>query len=185
MSQYCHEFRVYVTNNNGFWIGWLELLALLYSLNSLLDYECLLFCVTNDEQRIPLLLNSPGLNYLPGEPNLDDHLQQFVHYSVIICVLSVGTKSVWRPATQQRRSHCWLRNLDNVFSEPLSNNGHIRHNIKTKKLETTLAFEPPYDHNGYERNHKWGSDRMGKGGQLDSGFCLSPAVTWLISQWCF
>jgi hypothetical protein len=28
---YCHVWRICVTNNNGFWIGWLDLLALLYN----------------------------------------------------------------------------------------------------------------------------------------------------------
>jgi hypothetical protein len=32
MREYCHVFRVCVTNNNGFWIGWLDLLAILLQL---------------------------------------------------------------------------------------------------------------------------------------------------------
>jgi hypothetical protein len=63
---YCHVFCVCVTNNNGFWIGWLDLLALLYNYNQLWRFainDCLRLApfltglrvfssVTNDERRI-------------------------------------------------------------------------------------------------------------------------------------
>jgi hypothetical protein len=59
----------------------------------------------------------------------EHRLQQFVYYSVILC-LSIAEKRDQRLATQQLRSlHCWQRNLGNEFTEPLSSNGHIRHNI--------------------------------------------------------
>jgi hypothetical protein len=36
INMYCHTFQVGVTNNNGFWIGWLDLLALLLELQSII-----------------------------------------------------------------------------------------------------------------------------------------------------
>jgi hypothetical protein len=35
-NEYCHVHGVYVTNNNGFWTGWLDLLALLLRLQSII-----------------------------------------------------------------------------------------------------------------------------------------------------
>jgi hypothetical protein len=43
-----------------------------------------------------------------GEPNRDHHLEQLV----VILLLFVSTK--------QRRSHCWMRNIDNVFMKRCS-----------------------------------------------------------------
>jgi hypothetical protein len=60
-ASYCHVFGVSVTNNTGFWIGWSDLLALLYNFNQWLSttrsipyWTLSVFSssVTNDERRI-------------------------------------------------------------------------------------------------------------------------------------
>jgi hypothetical protein len=111
------RMRRSVTNNNRLWIGWLDLLAFLYnysqlqqltinnwnSLHSLLDCECLLFCVTdlvliyesvtcsasvahswtlnsltNAERRLTLSrMNWTNSFIIRGEPNISPHVLQF------------------------------------------------------------------------------------------------------------
>jgi hypothetical protein len=151
------------------------------SLHSLLDYGCLLFCVTDlvliyesltSSASVVrwLTLHSWTLNSLATELRLpwtttvlritqsrmtaplrlaNDWLSleltsrrteyRSPPWTVRVLLLlfvffSVATKRASRPATQQRRSHCWLCNLGNVFTEPLSSNCHIRHNILNRVL---------------------------------------------------
>jgi hypothetical protein len=135
-----------VTNNNGFWSEWLDLLVLLLQSQSIITahnqwlpktrsipywttnvftssvtdlvliYESVtssasvvpwltlhnwtLNCLTNAEWRIcqecrmiDSRMNSPELNKLPGEPNVDHYLQQFVYYSVLSVVTGMW---IWR-----------------------------------------------------------------------------------------
>jgi hypothetical protein len=58
-----------------------------------------------------------------GEPNRDHNLE----HSVVVLLLFVFCSLLRKqPATKQRRSHCWLRNLENMFIEPLSSKGLFR-----------------------------------------------------------
>jgi hypothetical protein len=119
-SLYCHVWGVCVTDKNGFWIGWLNLLALLYNYNQLRQLtinNCLRLApfitgvfstVTTHERRIhahtlnclerPLsdesLLNDSHVSSLfitSAEPNRGHHLEQLVYF-VIVSVLSVAKK---------------------------------------------------------------------------------------------
>jgi hypothetical protein len=102
------------------------------SLHSLLDYECLLFTVTNAERWIPcewILLNvltCPPI-ITSGEPNRDHRLEQLV----VILLYSLQRKCMIE-------SRCLANGLPlvlcysgfhAVLTKPLPRNGHIRCSI--------------------------------------------------------
>jgi hypothetical protein len=119
---YYHVWGVCVTNNNWFWIGWLDLLALRLQLQSIITaqnqwppksrsipyWTTTVFSsiVTNDEWKIACdwIVGLPyewrltnALSFILvtwGETTRDSHLEHFMYNSAIIYVLFVATFTV-------------------------------------------------------------------------------------------
>jgi hypothetical protein len=134
------------TNNDGFWIGWLDLLTPSWSqsitithnqspsedsLRSRSPVSILLQLLTS----LSVLTCPPFITSGKG-PNRNHHLQR----STIIVCLFIGAETCLATRTQQRVSfYCWEHNFGNVFTELLPSNGRMRHNINNliiRKLET-------------------------------------------------
>jgi hypothetical protein len=129
------------------------------SLHSLLDYECLPFCMT-DLVLIyePVTSSASVVHWLTHQaehwilsqmlndwilPNWTletimcprynfkvNNIDHHLEQFLVITCFAIVIKCAYRLAIQQWRSfHCWLHNLRNEFTETLCSNGHICHSI--------------------------------------------------------
>jgi hypothetical protein len=128
-SWYCHVYVVSVTNNNGFWIRWLDLLAFrlqLHTSQSILTAEGSLHSAsrsTTDSKRPSL---SPV--HLRHGPRTENTLRT-PYSSNSSTVIEVSLRCRY---TETVAFYCCLRIRwrENVFSDPLPSDRYIRYNIK-------------------------------------------------------
>jgi hypothetical protein len=95
--KYCHVFGVCMTNNNGFWIRWLDLLALLYNYNQLWQLTI------NDSLRLApfltgLRMSSLPLGRMPNEESLLTYWTLFCHSQSHIATDGQSVCPSWRRA---------------------------------------------------------------------------------------
>jgi hypothetical protein len=124
-AKYCHAFGVCVTNNNGFWIRWLDLLALLLQLQSIMTAHNQWLSMTSS---IPCWTTSVFSSTMMNDESLLTHWTLLqMNYDSFITSRQPEYRS---PYPTVLLLFCVIRSHGNLcLPNRCLANGHTRHNI--------------------------------------------------------